>query len=603
MLSAIADTQTQPAGGAASGTKLRLSRSIAAAVTLLIGAIPALYIGWFVARYAVEVPAMDDWEMAPLIVKAHTGQLTFADLFSQQEEARTIVPKLIFILSAAGGHWDVRDQMMLSVAICVATAIAIYILLRRARLGMIATAVCFWASALLIFSPAQFELWLFASGFPSYLPVLCILAALLVLETRWRLGVKFAIAALLATISTFTLAHGLLAWGLTFPVFLASHRVTRWKHWLAGWCVMAAACAGTYFYGYSKPAHLPDFAPAIGAGDYMQFLFAFLGGSFAYASDQHRVTTAIWVGAVALSLFVIAAIYAVGRIQDLDWRRRLLPWFALGLYSISSGVLATLGRVGFGLEYAISSRYVTFSLYLLVALVALTAIIASDVMRTAPARTSRIVVAAGALSLGLAGGFLFYSCFHPTVRIMYSIAARNRLARTAMTFSPVLETSAVIKRIIYPAPEVAIARAKELDELSILKPRLVRTAAIASLAHEDALNEKVASGWCDAIQPLDNGQYRASGWAALTGEKRPADAVILAHAVPGGSWTAFAISDAVVKRRDVARLLGKDQLWSGWFATFPRAAVPPGAVVSAWAVDVEGPKLYRLRDASPAQPF
>ena len=48
--------------------------------------------------------------MAPLIVKAHSGQLTFADLYAQQEEARYFLPKLIFILSAAGGHWDVRDH-------------------------------------------------------------------------------------------------------------------------------------------------------------------------------------------------------------------------------------------------------------------------------------------------------------------------------------------------------------------------------------------------------------------------------------------------------------------------------------------------------------
>lgn len=127
-------------------------------MTLLVGALPALFIGWFVARHGVDVPSMDDWEMAPLIVKAHTGQLTFADFFKQEVEARMIVPKLIFLLQAAGGHWDVREQMMLSVVICALTAAGLYVLLRRSGLSRIATAVCFWSSALLIFSPAQFEL-------------------------------------------------------------------------------------------------------------------------------------------------------------------------------------------------------------------------------------------------------------------------------------------------------------------------------------------------------------------------------------------------------------------------------------------------------------
>ncbi|HSH38537.1 MAG TPA: hypothetical protein VK993_07105, partial [Chthoniobacterales bacterium] len=241
--------------------RFRRHSKLTAAVTLIVGAIPALYIGWFVARWGVEVPSMDDWEMAPLIAKAHTGELTFADLFEQQEEARTVVPKLIFVASAMGGHWDVRDQMMLSVLICAATAVGIYILLRRSGLSVVPTAICFWAAALLIFTPAQFELWLFASGFPSYMPVLCVLGALLALETRWPLGVRFAIAAGLSLISTFTLAHGLLAWGLTLPVFLAGHRIRRSKGWLLAWSAAAAASAAAYFYGYRKPAHLPDFAP------------------------------------------------------------------------------------------------------------------------------------------------------------------------------------------------------------------------------------------------------------------------------------------------------------------------------------------------------
>ena len=578
---------------------LQQHRRIAAVVTLAIGALPAFYIGCFVARHGVEVPSMDDWEMAPLIAKAHTGELGFRDLFEQQEEARTIVPKLIFVLSAMGRHWDVRDQMMLSVVISVLAALGIYVLLRRSALSTPATAVCFWASVLLIFSPAQFELWLFASGFPSYIPALCVVGGLLVVATRWSLGAKFAICALFATISTFTLAHGLLAWGLTFPVVLAADRVSNWKRWLIGWAAPAAVSAAVYFHGYRKPAHLPDFAPAISALDYVQFFLAFLGGSFAYAADQQRMALAVGVGAVALALFLFAAIYTGARLRDAELVSRSLPWFALGLYAIGSGALATLGRVGFGHDYAISSRYVTFSLYLLVALVALGAVVGGAILRTQRGRWSPIGVVSLGLVLAFTGGWLFHSASQTSLRIMYSIAARNRLARSAIVFSPVLDTKAIIKRINYPAPEVAMSRAARLDELKLLRPRLVRSNRIASL-QQGASNDQTASGWCDAVVPLDGNEIRASGWAALTGKGRPADCVLLAYQSPEGEWIAFAISNAVVRRRDVARMLGnRDQLWSGWTATFRRDAVPAGAPIGAWAVDIDVPQLYRLEQNAP----
>ena len=93
----------------------------------LVALVPMIHITYLVRHYGVEVPTLDDWEMAPLIVKAHSGQLTFADIFAQQQEARTVVPKLIFILSAARGHWDVRDLMMLSVISCWLTAVGIFV--------------------------------------------------------------------------------------------------------------------------------------------------------------------------------------------------------------------------------------------------------------------------------------------------------------------------------------------------------------------------------------------------------------------------------------------------------------------------------------------
>ena len=203
------------------------SRAIACILIWLVALVPMLHLTYLVRHYAVEVPTLDDWEMAPLIVDAQTGHLKWASIFAQQQEARTVLPKLIFILFAADGHWDVRDQMMLSVVCCWLTAAGIFILLRRSGLRATAMAVPFWLAVLTIFTLAKFEIWIFASGFPSFLPGLFLVTALVVIGTNLSTFWKFVICAGLATASSFTLANGLLAWGLTFPVLLASRSVPR----------------------------------------------------------------------------------------------------------------------------------------------------------------------------------------------------------------------------------------------------------------------------------------------------------------------------------------------------------------------------------------
>src|SRR3954452_9873065 len=98
-------------------------------VLLLIWAValvPMVWLTWLVRHYGVNVPTLDDWAMAPLIVKAHTGQLQFADIFRQQQEARTVLPNLIFICSA-WHEWNVRDQMLVSVISSALTAAGIFV--------------------------------------------------------------------------------------------------------------------------------------------------------------------------------------------------------------------------------------------------------------------------------------------------------------------------------------------------------------------------------------------------------------------------------------------------------------------------------------------
>ena len=560
----------------------------------IVALIPMIHLTAQVHRYGVNVPVLDDWAIAPLIVKAHTGELKFADIFVQQQEARTVLPKLIFIL-ASRGHWDVRDQMMLSVICCWLSAAGIFILLRRSGLNLVAVALCFWLAVLAIFSAAQFELWIFASGFPSFMPALFLVAALVTIDSRLSTRSKFVICVALALASSFTLSHGLLAWVLTFPVLLLIRPVPRWRSWLAGWVVCAALCAAVYFWGYEKPSYLPSFAPAVSLLTYVDFILQFLGGGLAYASKDNSSRVAAIFGLLQLAIYLLALAYTIRRLRERAFLAKVLPWFVLGLYALASAFLAALGRVGFGAQYALASRYVPFSLYLTLAVIALVAIIATEIL-TGSIASLRRRVWVGATCLVLLVPYLaaYKHSSYNTLFFLRSLSATYRLGRGAVLFSPAFDTSHVIKKVVHPpGEEYVIPEAAALDRLQLLKPPLVRTNRLNAIEHQTADGTSV-SGACEVLA-AEGESYRASGWALLKAKGRQADCIVIAYEVSDSEPVLFAISDSIQMRWDIARRSWpNDYMWSGWTATFPATKVPPGATLSFWAVDADEPRLYRL---------
>jgi hypothetical protein len=582
-------------------------RKICWMVVWLVALVPMIHTSNLVRKYGVEVPTLDDWAMAELVVKAHTGQLTFADIFAQQQEGRTILPKLIFVLSAARGQWDVREQMMISVVCCWLTVAGIWFLLRRAGLNLPAFAICFWLMAVTIFSPAQYELWIFASGFPSFLPGLFIVAALVAIGANIPLLWKCLICAVLAIASSFSLPHGLLAWGLTFPAVFMIQSMRRWGSWLVTWLIVCALCAVGYFWGYHKPEYLPAFAPAASGIEYALFILEFLGGGLAYAMKNSPEASAKIFGAVQLALFFAALIYSLARLRDRVFMGKTIPWFALGFYAIGSAALACLGRVGYGARYALASRYVTFSIFLTIAVIALLAIVVTEIATADRSTRSRSLLFAICSLLLLSYLVPYKICAANTRFFLRALSAKDRLARAAVLFSAAIDTSEVIKKTAYPGDAgPVVVNADSLDRLKLLRPPLLRTNHLSALPHEIA-DGKGASGACDNFAAVDAQMTRATGWAVLSAKGRPADCVAIAYQTASDpEGIIFAISDSFEMRPAlVKRFRNMDQLWSGWTATFPTTALPAGAKLSFWAVDADEPKLYKLAETflpTPARP-
>ena len=548
-----------------------------------------------ILRYAVSIPMLDDWELIPIVAKAHAGGFTLTDLFAQQQEARTVVLKLIFIALSFAKHWDARIVMMLSVFICCLTAAGYYGLLLRSNLVPTWRAIAFLLGALLIFSPAQHELWLLASGFSSFVPALCIVWGSWVATTEWPAARRFWICLCLAFLATFSLANGLLAWVFTFPVALVVDRDLAWKRWLGFWLVSMATCAAIYFWHFRAQPDLPPFAPAKSLWDYWCYVTAFLGGALGRSGTEYPLTTSVGVGSLALLGYIAILIRVAFRCRDEAYCWRRMPWLALGGYSVASAILAALGRIDWGIAQALQSRYVAFSLYLPTAMIGLTAIFANEFSNRIHSRGRRLVVFAATAFLIASFVTLHAMCAIASWPVFPLRSAVARLGNSGMLFSQVLDTSKAIQAGNHPRPLVVRENGEALDRLQLLRTPLARTREISKLRHAETA-EGAADGWLDGLTSSGKTKLIAWGWAAISNRHRAADAVVLAYANENGEWIAFAHSDLVFERPDVVKVLGTSRFsWSGWGATFDRDAVPKGAEISAWAVDAKDAKLYRLK--------
>ena len=113
---------------------------------------------------------------------------------------------------------------------------------------------------LLIFSPVQYETWLFGIQVVYFAPIACLTTCLSVAYSGLSPRAKLAIGVLLSIVSTFSSANGILCWVLVLPVLLV---VCDWRRpfipfLIASWMALCLLSVSFYLYGYRTPEWTPE---------------------------------------------------------------------------------------------------------------------------------------------------------------------------------------------------------------------------------------------------------------------------------------------------------------------------------------------------------
>jgi hypothetical protein len=347
------------------GRRPRLVASLAAIAATVIAA--GLTFRRVTSPWSV-LPDYDYWGNTKGLISEHGLTLEFGELFRHNNEHIVVIPKLVYAtnyLLTGGSNIGLIVYSLFAGAAC---ALLLLVLAR----DLLRETPARWVLCAFLFPLAMFSAKLSHSYYFGMSGTIWLTADLLVVVSMaalaeaarsksvgWLLASLFA--ALLGILAYSTAIYALLVLLVFCIVYLAVPAFRSRLPWaaLAGAAAVALAVLAVLMISRPHPKGHPalDFDPIGLAG----FVLVYLGSAISNGYWQPIMGLAI-LGAGVLA---IHRLMAEGRGSD------ILLWVALFFFAPFNALMTGIGRLGFGLKAAMSSRYQSVTVISLIATIAL----------------------------------------------------------------------------------------------------------------------------------------------------------------------------------------------------------------------------------------
>jgi hypothetical protein len=554
---------------------------------------PAFLLAYFLIQFTVNVPLLDEWVIARLLPQVRNGTATFTDFFSQFNEHRIFFPRLIIVAMAFFTGWDLRYENLFAFLVVCLISLNLN-RLRQITLGLENSSLILLVfTNVLIFSLAQWENWLVGLYLKYFLPIACLTLGILICDRDRQIKTKAILCGILATISTFSIANGILLWLLFLPLLFSSwSELKRQINLVIIWILAFGLNLYLYFADYRSPyAGFDLFYPLSHPLAVLHYFLVFLGSPLAFGSYFSPMAIATTLGLVMFSLFLLVCAYIWQ--HPLLWRRSM-GWLAIAFYSLGSDLVVAVGRIYSGVEQALTSRYSTFALYFIVALLHLLGLAIAHFNSQTRHRIQwmpKLVTFALTILL-----LLHFQTTLVSAQTMSSLRLERLQGKACLQAMNLIDTSECIKLKNNPKPTMVKERGNKINQSGFLNPPLI---ASPVLINPILVSQTEQYGWFDRLEKISDRQYQASGWAILPNRREPADAVFLAYENPKGEEVLFKIVVKRTVRPDVAKSLGQDYLNAGWEGSFSLDDLPQNlpqntTKISAYAYDTDTGESFPL---------
>jgi hypothetical protein len=517
----------------------------------------------FVAIYAVNGPEWDHVNSAEIFYRWNEGRFTLEYLFRQHNEHRKAAPRLVILALGLITRWRNPPEMYTHWTLMCVTALVVYRAFRRELNDHARAIVLFGPMMLLLVSPRSYDA-LLGDGFPHYLSILFLIAALVMLNFGRPTWGALAGAIACGLVTSFSISNGLLVWPFGLVLLLAELRERTpqpgiWPR-AAVWTAVGVLTFAFYFHGYADPGN--HTSPRIFIEHPTRGLAHFLalnGSVLAPIAGD-----AVVFGAVLVTLH-IAMILAVA--ADWWWNRERPPfgfWFVT--IALLSALLVSANRAGFGVTQAVSSRYTAMLALGPIGLYWALLVRARSWRLAAPLATSVATL--------MLLGYLLASADAWTVVPKY---ASQRRWMGYMMYSAKYQPSSLLEKL-YPNADHARIYSAKMEEMRynvFADPHVLASQLVPSQAPPDYKVETVddrPAGPETTIDVDKDGAVDVVGYAFNDRDNGPAGAVFLTI---DGTRDLPAASGLY---RDTlgGPIRGRGRRWSGFRGSFGGFVLTPG---------------------------
>jgi hypothetical protein len=238
--------------------------------------------------------------------------------------------------------------------------------------------------------------------------------------------------------------------------------------------------------------------------------------------------------------------------------------------------MITVGRLGFGVFQSLSSRYTTYTLYLVVATIFLFSV---AILHYAKKRPLSFLQKTGVALLILYVIYIKVDTYPTAVIDLKTFHTRIQHGKAGLLFINYLPLE-LCENKIYPNNFSAIRRkANVLDSLGYLRPGLIKRNIAQDI--EGPGSGIIDYGSFDMLYPLSNNYYVASGYAIMPNTGGPADAILVSYENEKGESVICGLNNS-----------GKLRWY--WIVCVELVPIDP-VVIKTWAFDANTGKAYRLK--------
>src|SRR5579859_810191 len=558
---------------------------------------PFFLLVWFVSRFSVNVPQVDEWFLAYLFHAVRFKTARFSDFFELANEHRIVFPRLIWTALAFQTHWNLKVEMMFHLVLAlIIFAVFYWLAVRQAKqTGSALLDLAIFSTSLLVFSLAQYQTWLwaFAGGYLFVQAAVALAIGVCFIEKipAWA---RFGMAALFCFAASFSQAWGLSSWLALFPciLLLQSGRRKATQLWLWGFLFFATVALYFHHFRFLKAAGDPlGFLshPLRSAG----FFAAVLGTPFCQGGSSISIPLACLAGGAMLAALAGCLV----RLRGYEHKEIAAPWLSAALFGLFFAAMVTAGRSNAGFEAAVQSRYATGAVFVAVAVIQL----------------GRLLCAGRGqqLYLFLAGALwsLIIASSISSIVIGYHLKEDLSHAKLFVEIIPYIDPATDSSSEgpffpLYPTDGTGNIRttAALLNEIGFL--HLASNLAFVDHPLPDCGLFESADGSGDLLHlRRDKDEVTVSGWASLPQGRGLPKVVMISY----GERKTF-ITGAVVgwvDRPDIAALRRDPRYFhSGWKVSFPAKFLPAGeGVLKAWVYDAAEKKFIRMPESGEEKRF